>query len=143
VEALFPTPPPTVELPSGYAKVLGELKQRIEQTRLATVIAANTGMIRLYWHVGRVILSRQEREGWGAEVIDDLRQAFPDMGGLSARSLKYMRAFASAWTDREIVQAPLAQLTWYHHSIHSCCARWRRRWEGQRDRSRDPDLRWA
>ena len=22
---------------------------------------------------------------------------------------------ASAWTDREIVQAPLAQLTWYHH----------------------------
>jgi hypothetical protein len=24
-------------------------------------------------------------------------------------------AFASAWTDREIVQAPLAQSTWYHH----------------------------
>ena len=45
----------------------------------------------------------------------DLRQAFPDMSGLSARNLKYMRAFASAWGDREIVQAPLAQLTWYHH----------------------------
>jgi predicted nuclease of restriction endonuclease-like (RecB) superfamily len=119
VDALFPTPPPTVELPSGYAKVLGELKQRIEETRLATVIAANTAMIRLYWHVGRVILARQEREGWGAKVIDrlsyDLRQAFPDMSGLSARNLKYMRAFASAWSDREIVQAPLAQLTWYHH----------------------------
>ena len=119
VDALFPSPPPTVELPSEYAKVLGELKQRIEQTRLATVIAANTAMLRLYWHVGRVILARQEREGWGAKVIDrlsyDLRHAFPDMNGLSARNLKYMRAFASAWTDREIVQAPLAQLTWYHH----------------------------
>ena len=119
VDALFPTPPPTVELPSGYAAVLGELKQRIEEARLATVIAANTGMIRLYWSVGRVILARQEREGWGAKVIDrlsyDLRRAFPDMSGLSARNLKYMRAFASAWTDREIVQAPLAQLTWYHH----------------------------
>lgn len=119
VEALFPAPPPKLELPSGYAKVLGELKQRIEQTRLATVITANTAMTRLYWHVGRVILARQEREGWGAKVIDrlsyDLRQAFPDMSGLSARNLKYMRAFASAWTDREIVQAPLAQLTWYHH----------------------------
>lgn len=118
-DALFPTPPPTVGLPSGYAKVLGELKKRIEQTRLATVIAANTEMVRLYWHVGRVILARQEQEGWGAKVIDrlsyDLRQAFPDMSGLSARNLKYMRAFASAWTDREIVQAPLAQLTWYHH----------------------------
>ena len=37
VEALFPAPPPKAELPSGYAKVLGELKHRIEQTRLATV----------------------------------------------------------------------------------------------------------
>lgn len=118
-ETLFPTPPPTVELPSGYAKALGELKQRIEQTRLATVITANNAMTRLYWHLGRTILARQEREGWGAKVIDrlsyDLRQAFPDMGGLSARNLKYMRAFASTWAKREIVQAPLAQLTWYHH----------------------------
>jgi hypothetical protein len=52
-----------VELPSGYAKALGELKQRIEQTRLATVIAANTAMIRLYWHVGRVILAGRSRKG--------------------------------------------------------------------------------
>ena len=26
-----------------------------------------------------------------------------------------MRSFAAAWTDEAIVQAPLAQLTWYHH----------------------------
>jgi predicted nuclease of restriction endonuclease-like (RecB) superfamily len=88
-------------------------------SRIEPTSRQNTGMIRLYWHVGRVILARQEREGWGAKVIDrlsyDLRQAFPGMGGLSARNLKYMRAFASAWSDREIVQAPLAQLTWYHH----------------------------
>ena len=47
---------PPVELPSGDAKVLGELKQRIEQTRLATAIAANTAMTRLYWHVGRFVV---------------------------------------------------------------------------------------
>jgi predicted nuclease of restriction endonuclease-like (RecB) superfamily len=99
--------------------VLGELKQRIEQTLLATVITANTAMTRLYWQLGSTILARQKREGWGAKVIDrisyDLRQAFPNMNRLSARNLKYIRAFASAWTAREIVQAPLAQLTWYHH----------------------------
>ena len=27
----------------------------------------------------------------------------------------YMRSFAAAWTEEEIVQAPLGQLTWYHH----------------------------
>ena len=27
----------------------------------------------------------------------------------------YMRSFAATWTEEEIVQAPLGQLTWYHH----------------------------
>lgn len=63
-------------------------------------------------------LARQEREGWGAKVIDrlsqDLREAYPDMRGLSPRNLKYMRAFAAAWPDRAIVQEPLAQIPWSH-----------------------------
>ena len=61
----------------------------------------------------------QHREGWGAKVIDrlaeDLREAFPDMKGFSPRNLKYMRAFATAWPDRTIVQEALAQIPWYHH----------------------------
>lgn len=76
-------------------------------------------MTRLYWQIGDVIRTRQERAGWGAKVIDrlshDLRQAFPDMSGLSSRNLQYMRTFAGAWAERAITQAPLAQLTWYHH----------------------------
>ncbi|MBW2737789.1 MAG: hypothetical protein JRE64_02845 [Deltaproteobacteria bacterium] len=35
--------------------------------------------------------------------------------GFSPRNLKYMRAFASAWSDREIVQEVLARITWYHN----------------------------
>jgi predicted nuclease of restriction endonuclease-like (RecB) superfamily len=31
------------------------------------------------------------------------------------RNLKYMRAFAEAWPDEQIVQAALAQITWYHN----------------------------
>lgn len=116
---ILPVPPPVIDLPSGYAGALADLKQWIQQTRLATVLTANTAMVRLYWRVGSVILAKQVRAGWGAKVIDrlsyDLRQAFPDMAGLSSRNLKYMRAFAAAWSEREIVQAPLARLTWYHH----------------------------
>ena len=110
-------PPPESELPTGYAEALRKLKRVIQQTRLRTVFAANTAMLKLYWEVGRTILDRQARQGWGAKVIDrlshDLREAFPDMAGLSPRNLKYMRAFAAAWPDREFVQAPLAQLSWY------------------------------
>ena len=31
--------------------------------------------------------------------------------------LKYMRVFADAWGRHEIVQAPLAQLPWYHLTL--------------------------
>src|SRR5882724_3437724 len=102
-----------------YAETLADLKQRIARERVRVVLAANSAMVLLYWDVGKVILDRQAHEGWGAKVIDqlsaDLRRAFPDMGGLSPRNLKYMRAFAGAWPDRAIVQEPLAQLPWSHH----------------------------
>ncbi|MFA5890995.1 MAG: PDDEXK nuclease domain-containing protein [Actinomycetota bacterium] len=117
--ASFPAAPPRAGLPRGYAKTLGEIKRRIREERLRVVLAANAAMVLLYWDIGRVILDRQESEGWGAKVIDrlaaDLRGAFPDMRGFSPRNLKYMRAFAAAWPDREIVQEALAQVPWYHH----------------------------
>ncbi len=116
---MFPVAPPRAGLPSGYAGILRDLKQRIQQERLRTVLAANSAMVQLYWDIGRTILERQDREGWGARVIDrlstDLREAFPDMHGLSPRNLKYMRAFAAAWPERAIVQEVLAQITWYHN----------------------------
>lgn len=34
------------------------------------------------------------------------------MQGLSPRNLKYMRSFAAAWPDPEIVQRVIAQLPW-------------------------------
>jgi len=119
--ASFPVAPPLADLPRGYAKTLGEIKRRIQQERLRVVLAANTAMVLLYWDIGRVILDRQEREGWGAKVIDrlaaDLREAFPDMRGFSPRNLKYMRAFAAAWPERAIVQQLAAQIPWFHNCV--------------------------
>jgi predicted nuclease of restriction endonuclease-like (RecB) superfamily len=118
-EASFPVPPALREMPHDYALTLEELKARIQEERLRAVLSANAAMVLLYWDIGCVILDRQQQEGWGAKVIDrlsaDLRQAFPDMRGLSPRNLKYMRAFASTWPERRIVQEVLAQITWYHN----------------------------
>ena len=118
-DASFPLPPSRLELPGGYDDLLDEIKRRIQTERLRTVMAANSAMVLLYWDIGRLILERQEREGWGSKVIDrlaaDLHAAYPDMSGLSPRNLKYMRSFASAWPDAAIVQEVLAQIPWYHH----------------------------
>ena len=115
-EAAIPAPPGKGALPADYAAVLGEIKERIRTERVRVVLAANEAMVLLYWEIGNAILARQEREGWGAGTIDrlshDLRGEFPDMRGLSPRNLKYMRAFAAAWPEREIVQRTIAQIPW-------------------------------
>jgi len=70
----------------------------------------------LYWQIGREILEKQSLAGWGAKVIDrlsaDLTSSFPGVAGFSLRNLKYMRRFAEARPDPEIVQQLAAQLPW-------------------------------
>ena len=71
--------------PAGYLKLLGDLKQRIQAAQLRASLAVNRELVYLYWQIGRDILARQERESWGAKVIDrlagDLKAAFPEMKG--------------------------------------------------------------
>ncbi len=89
--------------------------------RQRAVSAANVELTRLYWQIGRDILDRQAMQGWGAKVIerlaDDLRDAFPEMRGFSRANLMYMRAFAEAWNEDEIVQQPVGQLPWGHNVL--------------------------
>ena len=105
-------------VPEGYRDLLDSLKTRIVGSRSVAALAVNRELVMLYWHVGREILARQRRDGWGAKIIDqlarDLRSEFPGMKGLSARNLKYMRAFADAWPEESIVQQAAAQLPWFH-----------------------------
>jgi predicted nuclease of restriction endonuclease-like (RecB) superfamily len=109
------------ELPSDYIGLLAGLKERIAAARLKAALAVNSELIVLYWQIGYDILQRQRVEGWGAKIVDrlaaDLRHAFPEMTGLSARNLKYMRAFAEAYPNGEFVQQVAAQLPWGHSMV--------------------------
>ena len=103
----------------GYEEWIRSIKERIQRARVKASMLVNSEQTLLYWDIGHDILEKQNNEGWGTKVVErmsvDLKEAFPDMTGWSPRNLKYMRAFADAWTRKEIVQAPLAQLPWYHH----------------------------
>ena len=106
-------------MPEWYPKLLDSVSAHVSTGHRRAVSAANTELLGSYWSIGQEILSRQNQDGWGSRVIDrlstDLKSRFPAAKGYSPRNLKYMRAFASAWPERAIVQAPLAQLPWYHH----------------------------
>lgn len=104
---------------SRYGPWLHQLKAQIRQVQVQAAIAINRELVLLYWYIGQQILVQQRQQGWGAKVIDrlakDLSQEFPQMKGFSTRNLKYMRAFAEAYPDQEVMQETLAQIPWYHN----------------------------
>lgn len=109
----------------NYQSTLLEIKQQVVQNQYKAALAVNSRLIFTYWNIGKRILSDQQKYGWGAKIIDqlekDLKTEFPDQKGFSSRNLKYMRAFAEAWsndlllkqlslqTENEIVQQAVAQ----------------------------------
>ena len=109
-------------MPAGYAEWLVEVKARVRATQFRAVRAANREVIGLYWSIGRDLLDRQDRQGWGAKVVErasaDLRREFPDQRGWSPRNLRYMRRLAQGWPTLDaIVQQAAAQLPWGHIQV--------------------------
>ena len=106
-------------MPSDYEQALEKIKAQIKFSQIKAAVSVNRELVMLYWNIGREILQRQQNQGWGAKVIQrlskDLSSDFPDMKGFSARNLKYMRAFADAYPELQIVQQLVAQIPWGHN----------------------------
>ena len=88
---ITPLPPP------DYPTWLQEVKTRIQSARIGAARAVNRELILLYWDLGRRIVEKQERLGWGKSVVEtlsaDLREAYPGVKGFSANNLWLMRQF--------------------------------------------------
>lgn len=113
--------PALQERPEGYSEWLATVKARVHAAQQRAALAVNHELLALYWGIGRDILDRQAREGWGSGVVQqvstDLRAAFPEMKGFSRANLMYMRAFAEAWPEPEFVQQAVGQIPWGHNLV--------------------------
>jgi predicted nuclease of restriction endonuclease-like (RecB) superfamily len=114
----FESAPARSALPTWYPDLLDSVSEDVASGHRRAVTAASREMLMSYWSIGRKILDRQHQQGWGASVIDrlstDLKSRFPGATGYSPRNLRYMRTFSAAWPKEAILQAPLAELPWYH-----------------------------
>ena len=74
-----------------YSQLLADIKERVRYAQQRAILSANAEMILMYWDVGRMIASRQHREGWGAKVIPrlavDLKNELPEEKGFSPANL--------------------------------------------------------
>ena len=55
---------PSVPL-ADYGVLLGQIKDRIQQSQARAALAVNAELIRLYWDIGRLLEAKQRDEGWG------------------------------------------------------------------------------
>lgn len=90
------------KLPNGYPEFLEEVKLRIHSAQIKASLSASREMILLYWDIGKSIVERQTREGWGKAVVErlgvDLQKEFPGVSGFSVGNLWRMRAFYISYT---------------------------------------------
>jgi len=94
------------QLPNNYSEIFKQLKEKIAQSQIKTVIAANKQMLWLYWQIGNEIIEQKKLQGWGAKIIDklsaDLRSEFPKIKGFSVRNILYMKQFAEIYSPEII-----------------------------------------
>jgi predicted nuclease of restriction endonuclease-like (RecB) superfamily len=107
--------PPLAGLPSGYAKLLKDVKSRIRTAQIKAALSVNRELIHLYWSIGRDIVERQRAEGWGAAVIDrlaaDIQREFPGLAGFSRANIYRMRAFYLAYPQDPAIVSQVARQT--------------------------------
>lgn len=76
---------------SDYIQFLKEIKEKIISSRINAYRGLNRGLIRLYREIGKDIVERQEKFGWGKSVVEklsnDLRQEFSATKGYSVQNL--------------------------------------------------------
>ena len=99
-----------------YLNIVESIKQEIRTAQYRATVSVNRELLVLYHSIGEVI---NEHKTWGNKFVEnlaaDIKMSFPDATGYSVRNLKYMAKSALRFPEKEIVQAALAQITWYHH----------------------------
>jgi predicted nuclease of restriction endonuclease-like (RecB) superfamily len=113
-----------------YTELLADIKERVTSAQVRAHLAVSRELNLLYWRIGRDIVDRQQREGWGKAVISrlagDIQAAFPGIEGFSDNNIWRMRAFYLAYASTRKELAPAVQesppaeilaIPWSHNII--------------------------
>ena len=113
------TPKNSLGKPQDYPGLLTEIKERIRSAQYEALKAVNKELVGLYWDIGRMIVERQDVEGWGKAVVEqlaaDLRTEFPGVGGFSSSNLWRMKAFFETYTGLEKLAPLVREIGWSHN----------------------------
>ncbi len=104
-----------------YVNFLNEIKLRIVTARIQAVRSVNKELIQLYWDIGKSIVERQNKFGWGKGVVEqlssDLNREYHNYEGFSRDNLWRMRMFYLAYKDDQKLAQLVPELPWGHNIL--------------------------
>ena len=111
---------------ADYAAFLADVKGRIQAARVKAARKVSRELILLYWDIGRAIVEKQQRLGWGDAVIEtlakDIQRGLQGGTGFSARNLRNMRQLYLAYHEdgfwqQAVAKLSVADIPWGHHLL--------------------------
>lgn len=107
--------------PIGYSELLADIKQRIRSAQYEALKAVNKELISLYWDIGKSIVEKQKKTGWGKSVViqlaKDLQEEFPGIGGFSSSNLWRAKLFYETYTDKPKLAPLVREIAWSHNVL--------------------------
>lgn len=104
-----------------YLSFLNDIKARITTSRIQAVRSVNRELILLYWEIGRTIVQRQKKHGWGKSVVErlslDLTREYETFGGFSKDNLWRMRMFYLEYHKDEKLAQLVPEIPWGHNVL--------------------------
>jgi len=103
-----------------YKTFFKEIKERIYRAQYDALKSVNKELIKLYWDIGKSIVAKQEKLGWGKAIeslAKDLQKEFPGIQGFSSRNLWNMRTFYLTYKNNQKLQPLVAEISWTKNII--------------------------
>jgi predicted nuclease of restriction endonuclease-like (RecB) superfamily len=104
-----------------YVNFLNEIKSRIVTARIQAIRSVSKELILLYWDIGKSIVERQNKFGWGKGVVEqlssDLNREYHNYEGFSHDNLWRMRMFYLAYKDDQKLAQLVPELPWGHNIL--------------------------
>jgi len=105
---------------------VNDIKNQILKRQYEALKSVNKELIALYWDIGKSIIERQEKFGWGKSIVknlsNELQKEFIGIKGFSVQNLWNMRQFYFEYKNNTKLQTLSREIGWSHNVtiFHKC-----------------------
>ena len=105
----------------NFKNFVREIKGKIQAAQGFALKAVNKELIALYSEIGKLIVERQEKFGWGKGIVEnlaaELQMEMEGLQGFSAPNLWNMRQFYVAYRENPNLQTLSREIPWSHNLL--------------------------